>query len=447
MSTLLKLADDFSTGQIDVAGISQLEQLLAEGIAHQQAFILFTDLNASMERSVQGLTTEEAVVDHVISLSANKQALAARRQRWRQLMLGIAASTVACVLFVGAALFFSTALPLETLGHVVALSDDAKWKTSENSVGSTVHADQEVTLIDGLASIKLRNGVLVDLVGPVTLSLESLELISLSEGTVAAQLSEQAQQLTVSTFDANVVDLGTKFIVERTPEAGTNVAVLSGNVEARLKSTDGSVSKIVGLSSGRSAILDAATGRAEEVGNLTQLFDHFTNIRRLRGGIDRLEGNVRSTSVDIKDLSAGMRQAADHVLVVAEKSGVEITEPLTLNTLEGPVVLPVGTKVDSYLLHHDPTKTWVKAGIGAIVFHQPVLAVVTETDELNRLDAQFASPELLVTNEDFRGLELEDDEISLSADRKTVSFRFHVGLPNYYDHVRVLVKHAQTGED
>lgn len=71
----------------------------------------------------------------------------------------------------------------------------------------------------------------------------------------------------------------------------------------------------------------------------------------------------------------------DHVLVIPERRGVALAEPLTLG--EGAngtsLALPAGRGLRSYLIHCDPHLVTGRAPHGTVEFAGPVAAVIAES--------------------------------------------------------------------
>ena len=108
--------------------------------------------------------------------------------------------------------------------------------------------------------------------------------------------------------------------------------------------------------------------------------------------------------------------------------------------------VPAAVHVDSYLFHASPTKRSGRRDVsGEIRFRRPILAVVTETDDLTRGRSVFGVKNVQYTNDQGYGLEAivgagandRVDVIELKDDRHTLSFTLNVG--NAIDQFRVLV--------
>lgn len=130
------------------------------------------------------------------------------------------------------------------------------------------------------------------------------------------------------------------------------------------------------------------------------------------------------------------------VLVWVEAEAFVLQEALRLN---GGVVVPAGTTIDSYYMVFDPpARTWLESEVG---FGVPVLGIAWTTKRLRRSD-------FLATSIDYkrfhhRGLETTRktsgrDRIAISDDGMGVAFRVRAHDPG--DAVRVIVAHVPVPE-
>ncbi|QDT66438.1 FecR family protein [Calycomorphotria hydatis] len=432
----ISLTDACLDGLATTKMMSRLNALLVNDDRCRQWYVEYVGMCAGFAMTGEKVTEEECI-RRVFEQSANAPE---RKSATMGQAFAIFGSLLTMALGVSVLIFWMNT-PTRPIGQLISISADVVWNGQALEQGSVVRAGQTLTLTQGDASLELHNGVKLHLVAPASLTTHHEKLVSLWGGVIASLVPQQAIGFTVKSSDVEVVDLGTEFVVERMKEDGTNVYVKSGKVETHFLDIHGNVVNKLNLTAGRSATFDSIAERFEEVGPIESLVETSVRVRHFNDTLDRLEGNVRTAPIALSDLSPGAVQVADHVLLVAERSSVTLEEPLIVETLSGPRKFEAGTVLDSYLLHHDPVKEWTKPGIGAVSFHQPVMALIGRTDELNRLDELFARPRTKTATEAYRGLEVDEDLVEISADRKTVTFRFDVSPPNYYDHVRILVSH------
>jgi hypothetical protein len=165
------------------------------------------------------------------------------------------------------------------------------------------------------------------------------------------------------------------------------------------------------------------------------------------GGILLTSGAVQVTSPPPADVTNGALTSNTVVRVFAEQLGLTLGSDLTVNittpgTYTGsltPGAILAGTVVDSYFLHADPASSSTTAYSGSVTFDTDVLGLIVLDNRLDNTDAVLGRPGTLYpTGFNGRGLELgsTQDQITLSADRRTVSFSWHAAVA--MDSVRVV---------
>ncbi len=109
----------------------------------------------------------------------------------------------------------------------VVSSDQPGWQA-----GGHVRLRQ-AKLAAGSVQLRLTNGVLLNLTGPVSGVLESDMRFRLFSGRISADVGARGKNFTVLTDAGEVVDLGTRFGVEAERGGESRVAVFSGQVKVR----------------------------------------------------------------------------------------------------------------------------------------------------------------------------------------------------------------------
>lgn len=157
------------------------------------------------------------------------------------------------------------------------------------------------------------------------------------------------------------------------------------------------------------------------------------------------------------DLREGAAESDTAILAISELQDVLLPQPLPLDiTVPGtspfggnanlsPGSVPAGSRVNSYLLHFDTLTDQSVAASGSITFNSAILGILALTDTLHATNGLVGLPGVMYPQGDLRGLELEQqpggtggglDSLTLSADRRTVSFDLqNVGA---VDQVRVI---------
>ncbi|MEM1061075.1 MAG: FecR domain-containing protein [Planctomycetota bacterium] len=372
-------------------------------------------------------------------LAEDGQDVAPKRREGGPLRVAVAAVAAACV--VVAAL--TTLLVLEkpaAVGRVVAVSADAGW---QGSAGDVVRVGDVIGLESGFVTLELGDDVVVDFVGATRARVRSAALVELRAGLVAGRVGPRGTGFTVRTEDAEVVDLGTRFLVHKNFESGTQVRVTEGAVSTRLLDRDGATTRVVDLVAGESLRVDVADGVADGLDGLFDVVAAYEPVRRAKGRVRRFSGAAKPLSSEVVglDFRSGRFETSGYVYVIPEASGVVLDEPLTLDDSSGGVVIPAGTVVDSYLLHCDMGKAHAIGTLseGSLRFGAEVAAVVRSTAGLAATDGMFATAGSRFEAGASRGLDGEDDVLRVSPDRQTISFDWSLTDASAVDQALVLV--------
>ncbi|QDT65749.1 FecR domain-containing protein [Calycomorphotria hydatis] len=432
---LLTLADAMLNGVADQSMARRLSELLREDLMYRQWYIEYVDLRAAVLEHSERRT--EAVCVKELLMEASGRIQNTGRNRHRVAYLFAASAALMLMLVIGATFAMLDFAPAKA-GKLVGLTADAKWAGREYVPGDLVLERMTVTLEAGIATFELNDGALVSIQGPATIEATSGEETQLISGLLHAIVPKQAIGYTVHTVDAEVIDLGTEFTVERNNEFGTRVAVMQGKVDARLIEGAGLDSSFE-LTAGRAMKFQTGTGLAKELADTFDWSKQFDEFKNVSGGIAKLEGVVRTTPSLPADLRPGQMPTNNYIMLAKECEGIELTEDLVLQQDGTPLTLKAGTIVDSYLLHFDPQNGSTASPIGNVTFNRPILAVIASADDLQLTDRLCSATSPLFTSEKFRGLEFDSDEIHISPDQKSLSFHFTWTYPQSMDQCRVFL--------
>jgi uncharacterized repeat protein (TIGR01451 family) len=113
----------------------------------------------------------------------------------------------------------------------------------------------------------------------------------------------------------------------------------------------------------------------------------------------------------------------------------------------GSAKVPVGTVVDSHLVHSDiPSRNYTARRTGSVTFANDIIGVVASTAKLASSDSLGAPGTLYAGSTNWRGLESSEngwtaggDKFTISANRRTVTFDIQTYV---MDEFRVITKHA-----
>lgn len=149
-------------------------------------------------------------------------------RRLNQTVLAIAAA-VAVLASVGALWWSQRGVAME----VVKVSDapSSGWVA-----GQKLHARQ-LALVRGSSEVRLSSGVHLQLTAPVEVQFVSAMHVRVVAGKVTADVGERGKGFVIETPQTRIVDLGTKFGVDASDAARTDVVVFQGRVDVYDKRT------------------------------------------------------------------------------------------------------------------------------------------------------------------------------------------------------------------
>ncbi|QDT66511.1 FecR family protein [Calycomorphotria hydatis] len=434
-----RLADAICSGTIDIPGYARLDELLRDDLIHCQTFVEYMDFHADLIRRRRGLDDEQHLLDVLAAESLKKPV----RFSVRNISIGISIVVTACAMafvLVGWPLIQGMLVPSQ-IGVISTVSADVEWQNQKLEPGDIVRRLDRLHLLKGAATIETLSGSTISLLGPCVVKLDQSLKTDLITGTVAVKVVPQDHGYTISTFDGQVVDLGTKFVVERDGAMGTRIAVEQGRVRATLIDGAGIELKSIELTAGHAGQLDRNLGTAGELNwdlGVDQLVERMD---RVQAGIKRVNGAARISSQTLANMTEGDIRTSDHVLIVPERRGVVLKKPLSVKGMNGTVTLGAGTVVDSYLVHYDPGEFNSRAPVGSVEFDGKILAVIGSVSELLSTDGEFAMGDARFSTEEYRGLETgpDLDQVTVDDGGDMLSFNLHMLPPNYLDQCRVLV--------
>lgn len=431
---LRELVDRLFDDRIDDAGIARIDQLIVNDPACLQTYVERLDFHGELVEQADRRSPEATTVGVLNRFSDACEAREARLH-WRTNMFMIVCSLLMAVGL--GSVYYSAVLVPAPIGTVASLSTDLQTEIPLE-LGQFVRWGQTIQVSQGIASLQLP-GVIVDLVGPVSLKLERKNRVFLTDGTVVAKVEPDGIGFMIRTPDTEVVDLGTEFLVHRDPHQGTHVSVRKGEAHATLLDWRGTPTKVIELTASRAVELNHSTEVLKEV---AYSVERFTPVDRSRKGIRRLTGALRTVAGIPASLASDQLITPNHLLVIPEQQ-ILLTSPLTVESISGSVTIPAGATVSSYLIHYDPTDAVSFAPRGAVNFFGKIAAIIGHSSGLVKTDSLFGQPETMFESQDFRELELDEDEILISDDKKTASFYFGVSPPEFLDEARILVIDAE----
>lgn len=425
-----QLVDELYDGNATPSTLARIESLILQHPRNLQAYVERFDFHCELLEQADHQPAELAALN-VLHQSALATAQRESRRQWRMGLL-VAACTLLVTVGIGW-MFYSTVLSRIPVGTIASLSTNLKENSGPLELGQVVHLRETISIQKGIVSIQLSE-VMIDLVGPGSIRLERGG-VYLSRGTVIAKVAPKGIGFTVRTPQVKAVDLGTEFLVRHHPQEGSFVSVRRGAARAQQLDWRGEPIKEMDLTASRAARFSPESPSGKEV---EYSANDYLPVDRSRGGVQRLTGAIRTPADVPASLASNEFTTPNHLLVIPERE-VTLDSDLTVTSLSGPVTIPAGATVVSYLIHYDPTFLIHSAPRGAITFAGEIAAVIGSSAELNSTDPLFGLSQTQYESRSFRELELDEDEVRISDDRKTVSFFFGITPPELLDEARVLV--------
>ncbi len=154
----------------------------------------------------------------------------------------------------------------------------------------------------------------------------------------------------------------------------------------------------------------------------------------------------------------GAVQSNTQATAFQEKQGLTLTDALPVDVSAPgtysaavsltPGSIAAGSKVDSFMFYTDPINNTGEKFAGSLTLDSNILGLIVLTKSLNQTDALLgAAGTTYPATDPNRGLEIfgtGDDSLTLSSDRRTVTFDFHT--TGSVDEVRVVTSAAPVPE-
>lgn len=427
-----ELAEAMFDGIIDNKGLARLDELIVHDSSCRATYLELINLHGELFCQANFHSDEQAALG-VLRDFRRAYDRQERRTRRRTITYTATSVLVFCSLF--GWFFLTRVFQPVTLGSVAFLTNNARLRSGELELGHVLRTGKTLAIDEGIISLQLQN-VLLDLIGPAELKLAAMNQVQLQQGTLTARVLPGGEGFTVKTPDAEVIDLGTEFLVRYDSREGTDVSVRRGRAQASLLNPQGEPVRMLELTAMRSAHL---LQRANTINEIDFRPEVFQVTDESRGGIRSLNGGVRTTTTRQGSYCRDQVLTPNHLLIIPERQNVQLDANLVLNGIEGSTRIPAGSVVSSYLIHFDPGREGIFAPRGSITFFGTIAAVVGRSPDLAATDARFGLEETVYETAAFRGLELDADEIRLSDDRQTLGFFFGVSPPHYLDEARIFV--------
>jgi ferric-dicitrate binding protein FerR (iron transport regulator) len=431
----------------------KLDQWLRDNPDRQRQYIDFIDTMQEIEHRVGKLTQSDV---HKSSLHTKPAFLVTEWLRSsRFIHIALAASLLAIL---GTAFWIVNTTPdalVASAGHeprvqgIVTASENGEAHFGDRVLQpGSAFGSGLLKLNLGKIKIRLESGVELSLAAPAEIDVLDSQQIELLSGAITADVPDAVIGFTMKMPGLNVVDLGTKFGVNLPLGGQPQVHVFDGVVDAEVK---GSNKQTVRLTDKQTILFDGKQVAKTD-------FDAALFVQpseRLRSD-PVTSGDVRFLHTPPKSVELG---EFEHDLILCFRElgkSIEVAEDLVVS-IDDPGHYHVyprwqdlgeirsGTKVNSYFVHLDSISTEKQPRHGSLTFDRPILGVVFSRKLLTEYDKVFGDPRTVYASDRPNAklpTTLENESVTLSADRRTISFRWFIRQLS--DQVRILV--AAEGE-
>jgi len=349
--------------------------------------------------------------------------------------------------------------PAPPIVAVVSRVSDVRWNRldADPVVGTELIAGP-IALDEGFLELTFPSQARIIVEAPADVNLVDERRVRLGRGMLTAHVPESARGFEVETPSARVTDLGTEFALAVDRRGAVDVHVLDGWVAASFTAPGhDDQQRVKALYQDNAMRFDADQGTMRPIDvdgeRFARSWDDVLYKPRV-GDAVRFEWSIP------KSLREGDLEDDGFIRLFLERTDIRLGGPTTVSlTTTGRYTdfvglsssVPAGVRVDSYLLHWDPSSSAGTRRIvsGRVTFRRPILGVIVTAEQLGAGDGLFGSSD---TDYPVKGIsrrlesasDLQNaDTVRLSADRLTLEVALRASS---LDQVRVLVEAPSAQE-
>jgi hypothetical protein len=260
---LHELIDAWRDGSLTEATAAELSQALRDSDEARRIFRAEAQMHGLLHQAVSAQAVEEAA-NRAKRLTPPVAAEGGRTTRWldtlipfRRLLFAGAGGLVLCL--VAATIWISTAPSKRpVLFATLTRATNCVWEGRTPPLPGDSLAPGALRLNQGIAEIKLANGIDLLIEAPAHIELIDLGHSVLKTGRIVARVPPMGRGYAVDTPKARFVDLGTEFGISVGSDRGTVAQVFDGVVVAELKKPDASGKRTQRIVAGETVRIDAA---------------------------------------------------------------------------------------------------------------------------------------------------------------------------------------------
>jgi hypothetical protein len=307
----------------------------------------------------------------------------------------------------------------------------------------------------GTARLQTEAGAIVSITAPAEFEIVEADVIRMSSGKLLARMLGEESKLNVIANGLDILDHGTAFGLNTSNYGPSLLTVLDGSIELQRASPNHD-NKIV--TAGQS-MLFAPNGPPESAVRVAFDPTSFEDLWPLTLGVETLSNLVRFLPPGPYHDPMSEFKSDSRIFLMPEQMGLKLVEPLNVEayrssreleeSARGPLNIPAGQRIDSYLLFFNPANSSTEHPIsisGKISFNRPIIGLILcEEDVFYQSDKLVGLPGLNYSaTTGRRGLEVHQkakparDIIEVSADGKQLYFHLCVG--HLRDQLRVILQ-------
>jgi ferric-dicitrate binding protein FerR (iron transport regulator) len=241
------LIDAYLSGEIDAAGLAELEARLAADDSARRFFVRYAAMHTDLHLWARARRAGDRAIAALAAAGAGPSGRGAVRRQpgARRRAAVVRAGVAVAVLVAGAGVWSLVAFGLRGpasgggpagLDRARAVAwlvnaQDCQWADSAAAAGD-LGPGKVLRIARGLAEFRFASGAHIVLEGPASLELVSSTSVRLGSGKAAVRVPEAARGFTVFSPQGRVVDLGTEFGVSVAADGSTELVVFEGEIEA-----------------------------------------------------------------------------------------------------------------------------------------------------------------------------------------------------------------------
>lgn len=473
---LLALCGKVRDGEVTPAELARLEDRLLEDPQALDTYRRFMAICSGLEQTaiIQQTASQRSQLVAEADLAAELPPFIERprpspeqidgersplRRRRREISMAVAAIATVATTIVFALMYSGRSGSDTDRFAIVASTHQPVWGGERDLQTSEDAQAGDYFLASGAVEVVYANGAELLVQAPSRFSLHDEKRVTLSSGVVSLYIPPAATGFRIDTPFGSAIDHGTRIGVVADSETGMELHVFEGKAEL----VAAGASKGTMLAANKAATINTESKNVTSISAdqtyFAESLDGLSDVPVVSGDVElriRPPRSVRRIRPELVDVG--------RATVFAEQRGVEIPKDLPV-TLASPgrassvstneATLSAGQQVDSFLVHFVLSKDhWrddaVMTASGQVTFARPIVGIVAHapgkvSDDFGHPTTDYPRDKLTGLEDSIDGDATQADEIRLSRDQRTLTFRLqvhgrgHAEQVDRVDQIRVLV--------